>query len=398
MKKKLRLIISATSVLAVGLLIASCNLGDPFSTYTGVNLIASQGFNSSPEQWTIWNSKITSYPYLTFSSVTSAVAGTTNGLPSSNDGYYLLNAPNLVPNGDFEAGIGGWSALSTQATDAAVSTSPNAIQGTSLQFDLNGNDTSFTPTHYAMIAYQLDGNIADIAVNNVYRILFDFNVSSTASSDFDFNNGTDSSYIGASPWTVTTRGSTLTSVLSFPTSLLSSQIVIHSGGQNYFSIGRFGANATNTEHGDLDNFRVVREDLESYLRLDVPYSASGRSDLISGTYEFSVWVKAEEASQVTPTTHNEFNATGLTLGINSARQPFVINNGVVAPSSPYSEPITLSNTTWQKVSMKANIQIDPPASGSTPVIHLYVTPTNIYAKDVGGILISTPTLTFLPNG
>jgi hypothetical protein len=369
----------------------ACTFNSPFSPYSGVNLIAKRQFDASSAPWAASYSQTNAYPYITMTQVTAAVAGTTAGLPSDATGLFRLESPNLVTGGDMEAGVGGWSASNT--TVGTTTTAPNAIDGTSLTFSFKQSYS--TPP---LIEFALDSALADGGVTDAnYRINFDYNVYSTATTEFDYEDG--SSTLLSTPWSLNTVGLDVTDMLHFPPEGLSSDIFWGPSAAHVFSIGRLSVDAVNTENGDLDNFRVVRDDIDSYFRLSVPYRDSGRPDLMTdGIYEFSVWVKLEDPASVTPNTANAFNATGITLGINDARKMFTINNAINAPTSPASTALTLTSTRWTKISMKAQIETSVPSNPSSTLVDLYIAPTNIYAKDAGSILVSTPTFELQPNG
>ena len=368
-----RYILLHVKKLALGLvllplfLLFSCNTSDLFEEYRGVNLISSYAFDSAG--WTKDRSE--SY-YMNFESVTAAEAGTTSGLPDGA-AIYRLEIPNLMPDGDFETTTAGSLPAGWSDTGGTNQVAATGIYGQSLAYDIdNTQRLNFTLS-----------TVADsFSANGYYLIRFLLNQPAAV---FDYHDGTSSSFL-AKPWKL----AGLSGVTAFPTTEDDPEILAQTGGT--FSINDIAQTESIVQSGKLDNFRVVRTDISNTVSLNVPYQETDRLDLLPGTYRFSVYIKQEPASNISPTVKNRFPATGITLQIEGT--PDYISNGYAyAVHYPTDEGVDWSS--WTQISV--DIHGLNPSSQPDVGIDVSITPNDINDKDVGSILIASPSLEFLPD-
>ncbi len=361
----------------------SCAREDPFPEYRGVNLIANHGFGAD------WVSD-QSLPYMVFEEA-SADAGSA---PPSSGAVYRLEILNLMPNGDFESTTVGQHPLGWTATDSDVTyyVSENknaefAIEGKSLyltfpksdsrlNFDLRNTNTGLSDGFKEGATY-------------LWRFLFR---SEKEKLITEINNNADAAGI-LTTWNQSRVG-TEADIQTFPASNIAyPEVSVNQGFQNYyFCIGTLSYEQTPQTAG-IDNIRITRTDLPYMIRLGLLYSETGRLPLLSGTYRFGVYIKAD--SKVTPAYPNRFPAQAVSLGIDSSA------SGMLSPAvyKPTDSGVDWSD--WTFVSGEFRLQIDPPASGAEnePVITLFLSPSNyvngFWGKDIGSILIADPYLEFV---
>ena len=137
------------------------------------------------------------------------------------------------------------------------------------------------------------------------------------------------------------------------------------------------------QSGHIDDFRVVRTDIPLRLRINLPWADSERPGglpLVSGWYEFTVWVRSDPDAV---STENRFAGGDVTIGIE--------NQMAVFPDT--DSPLDMNG--WAEISMVTFVQIDAPDDPAEHVLELSVSPADIkYAnsRDSGSILVTFPGL------
>lgn len=299
-------------------------------------------------------------------------AGATAGHNGSE--AFRLRTKNLFPNGDFEAGsLTGWQ-LSGGSGSFSLTTNPGEIiQGTSLKYNISAST--------AYIHYPLS-NLADgFLVGTPYTFRFDVKYINANTLSFDTNSdpSTDASYFFKLQQPRETKPY-YRYPIDFPDSPLL-QFVSRTGGQDLsFYLNTALPDKGDPQQGIIDNIRFLRSDLQYKIRLVLPQTDPtnpNRLSLPSGSYRFSFYVKQDPEAG----TNNVFPASRISFGIGNAYK-------TVDASSIGSD--------WTKVEGTFNnLQIDP---GSTMELWISATDsTDDFYRDCGSILISSPSLEFLPE-
>ena len=367
-----RILIPLISIaILVGLL--ACSPIDRFSEYRGVNLLEGKSLGDwIPD----FNEALTPAPanpggeaYMLYQS-----AGATAGYGGTE--AYRLRTKNLFPNGDFESGtVTGWTS-SGGASFSLTSLSSEAIQGNSLKY------TVTTSTGYISfpLSSLLDGFLSTTSVQNIlYTYRFDLKYPSTQTLSFDVNtlpSPGDPHYIQLPKPSI--ESSYYRYPVDFPESPLIQTVYRSSDTQTYyFFLNTPLSGKGDSQEGILDNIRFIRSDLKYRIRLVLPRNDPARLPLPSGTYRFSFYVKQDPDAG----SNNVFPASRISFGIGSASK---------------AVDATSSWTDWTQVQGTFNnLQIDPGSS-----IELWISATdsaNDFGRDCGSILISAPSLEFLPE-
>jgi hypothetical protein len=420
--KKLRtalIVFFAAAVGLAGMVMWSCSLD--WSEYTGVNLIADRGFDyqaaSSELQWTA--DRTESY-YMNFEHPSETAALDTDGLPSgtSSDGIYRLEIPNLVPNGDFENStdvIGGTAGLQPQnwsegggSIDPATSYFYEVFDasGTTQKAEpsraLYGNSLYFTNRNNEQILYDLS-NLEDGFIEySTYTVHFELR--STYATNYEYNDGISTPYT-STPW-VFARSSTY-EIRSFPPQLLDPQFTARSG-TGYFSIGLLETSiAEALQIGYIDNFRIVRADMRSYIYILIPAAGeeSTTPALLDGAYEFSVYIRQDPTNTTGSIPVNNrmpASAVSLCAGYRVGTDGISFNSGPPTVFKADAEDADWSQ--WTKVTAYVEIQLSDvyAAPGETVYLELMIAPTDTSLaglnRDAGSLLVAAPYLEYLPAG
>ena len=339
-------------------LLISCPIADPFAELEGINLLSTEEIAFTG--WAVGYSKTVAYDYLTFS--TSTETG-----PASGDTVRRIELVNLVPNGDFEAAISSeWS--------SDTGTPPNTTSN-HLNYNLGKNDR----VNYNMTDASnglLDGLVSEAS----YIIHFDIRSSITGTSYFEYR-------LPRHAWNVDIKSTTAT--YKFPAEFhdIVDSSFTKSDSTSIFSIGTIDGGPTMA--GYIDNLRITRTDVDSCLSITIPVTSTGRADLLSGMYKFTVYVKNDP--DVTPTTPNRMPAEYLTMCIASPDGATISNLTAQSFSEDWSE--------WTACSVTGQIQIDNDAESA---LRLRVSPTDMYSasykRTLGSLLISSPVLEFSSDG
>ena len=114
--------------------------------------------------------------------------------------------------------------------------------------------------------------------------------------------------------------------------------------------------------------------------------------LLPGTYRFSVYIKQEPSASISPTVKNRFRAAGITL---QAAGPADAGSTTYAYAVHSPDDDGADWSAWSQVYV--DIEGLNPSSQESAGIDISITPNNINAKDVGSILVASPSLEFLPD-
>ncbi|MDC7226536.1 MAG: hypothetical protein PQJ61_07205 [Spirochaetales bacterium] len=369
-------------VLIIIYAVGGCGDFDYFTEYDDVNLI---GHTLLSDWATTQNTT-----YMTYESVASATAGT-SGLPDSSALIYRLEINNLVPDGDFEVGpdlaTSGWTAVLTTGT-ALLDSGPHELDGNAIYFDLSN-------TEY--IEYDLS-QMADGPVDDSLYV-FRFSLQGSATGNYYFEISETSTPI-INQFTPYIPNSGTNEQLAVPfdfNELTTPEFLIYDWENQVFRIN-FETDGK-VQEGYFDNFRIVKSDQTHYLQTELTVYDSNRTDelpLISGTYRFSVYVKADPELASRP---NSFDTDSVMLMVESL-DPDSLTDATSMQSFDAEDYDDF--TDWTEIYMDVTLQIDETEDTEEAVIRLTVSPTNsiggALTMDAGSILISTPSLKFSSDG
>jgi hypothetical protein len=165
----------------------------------------------------------------------------------------------------------------------------------------------------------------------------------------------------------------------------------------YLSINSLDPTQSVASIGRIDDIRMLRADIPCRIRYVVPFSKSGRPDLVPGTYVFSVYVKAHPLIPVTP---NRFSATGVSIAVDGAVNGTFAYKAQVAVAHP-TDPGANYWSQWTLVKGSFSVTSIPSSSPpNAPMLQLSISPTDVTSsienEDVGSLLIAAPRLEFVP--
>ena len=380
------------------LVLIACDPVDQFGDYRDVNLIDGKGFDSG-----VWEPDRDESYYMNFEEVSSSIAGSTGDLPDDS-GIYRLEIPNLVPNGDFEGStVGGgvpspWVLINTSglsSADVVDTSSSYDINGNTFYYDIDDKETD-------RINYDMQSNLKD-GFKEGKNYIIRFNIRSDGYTSFEYNDGS-SGFPGYS-WTL--QAGTDMSIRSFPDENIISLITAQSGATHNFTIGALDPDVQRVQTAYIDNFRVVRTDIDQFVRYEVPVvdSSGSRPELIDGYYKFSVYIKEDPTNttiQSADKVANRFPASGVTLQMALKYDDEVYKTSAPAAFHPDDEDTDWSE--WTKVTLTSGDAFSVTQFGTTEkvFIELRITPTDAAQagnnKDAGSLLIASPSLEYLPDG
>ena len=173
----------------------------------------------------------------------------------------------------------------------------------------------------------------------------------------------------------------------------------------------YPASTPQTFKGSIDDFQLVRSDLNNALRLDIPWSAAGRPDLqIGGHYTVKLWVRQDLATNYAgpPAVFNRFKTDFVTI---SLHQYLGSVSTVGAPvtivvHSVGSSPAWLAavNPAWTNhFDLSAWTEITATFAGPAsqiPGLQLAISTTNMASASLrspGSVLMANPRLFWQPN-
>ncbi len=380
------------AAFAAAIVLASCSSESRFGAYEGVNLVSaySLGTDWVPD-------------YNTASSPSAANSGgiymtyedsgeTYNGAPA-----YRLRTVNLFPNGDFEdvtkAGThADWLNSDATYTSYSVATT-DVIQGS---YSL----TCRISNQSALIYFPLD-SLADAFPEKIpYTFRFSLAyLDNKSNAAFEINGSTVLSDVQKTLSLANPSGAADTT-FTYPDDFTDSPFDNTTFRNDaatplYFYLNTLSVtDARGPQSVSLDKIRFLRSDLGYKIRLKLFRTAAGRLELLSGTYRLSVYVKQDPNAGAS----NVFPASRISLGINrtydSVTKTFLDDGSKgIAATSDWSG--------WTQVSATfKNVQVDTYGS-AYPCLELTISATDSAGdatRDVGSILISSPSLEFLPDG
>lgn len=378
-------------LLALVVLAAGCEWTDPFAEYRGVNLVTDRGasVDGFAETYGDGSDPGVGHDYITITGgLTAAEYGATTGLPSGVEGTIRrVEIPNLLPNGDFEATVppatpAGWTIVEsvpgTLVFDAVDTADPLTITNHSVDFAIIPGDlAAFDLTNLA------DGLVASAA----YHFSFDFRRDDiTTEITVGYSNGDPDPantvwferWVGdpygslSPPLPIETLPSPSPQELDLETIFVSQEGAF----PQYLTLGSLVRNPA-FQSGYLDNWSVGRLDNLPHLTLTLAADPATGLDIAAGDYEFSVYVKSEIDSQVTPTTQNAFRPGQILLGKDNVFELFARADA------------GWSATEWARVSTMVRVSRVDLADGQ---IELQLTLATADAPAVGRILIANPSL------
>ncbi|MCK4516935.1 MAG: hypothetical protein KAU31_16850, partial [Spirochaetaceae bacterium] len=138
------------------------------------------------------------------------------------------------------------------------------------------------------------------------------------------------------------------------------------------------ADPVTPQQGHIDDVRIGRYDILPHVALSLGSAVSdGSLEILPGLYRFSVYVKSEIDSEVTPTAPNAFRPGQITLGINDLWGTSTIGD------------VAWSTSEWVQVSFGGLLTREDLAQ--TDVVTLRLTVSSNDNPMVGRILIAAPT-------
>ena len=369
------------------LILISCSDVPDITEYQGVNYIQYRPLDVAIGNiWTSDDPVEGAYHYMGFNTDSTGAAdlpavAVFTGLPNNADSGDIsrLEIFNLVPDGGFESGTAGWDNTGTTANATFPRENSDPLR---VNDDAGNNSMEYTiPASTDILRFNLSTLSDTFLLNKNYISRLSFTRATTDDTAvFEYNDGSSANiYRTWKPKVeIGWSGGDTAAFTRFPDyGNLDTGITAKAG--SYFCIGSFDDNYSKIQDGFIDDFRIVRSDLDYYLRLTVPYTDTGRPELYSGIYRFSVYVKGEADADVSPS-QNRFRSSRISLGINNYVTGF--------QSSSYS------STSWTKISVEKFIQID---KGDT--LELRISPSDSTAlpnsMDIGSVLIAAPSLYYI---
>ncbi len=392
--------------LAVMVSILGCTFEvDYFSDYAGVNLIPSLDLSTTSGQWELLtNSTPGNYDddYMLFESVA------TPGPSGAN--AYRLEIKNMFPNGDFENALGGlWTASGGLAsivnTDVSTGSFP-AYQRTITPSDRSLKISTENPNQYVGFDLTAANFGPGLVAGGSYALRFDYRYYTRLYVQYYRFTGsvyTDHQTVikGVGPENGFQLDTSFPTLESFPGNNLILPITIQAAGTHRLNFGfntaasSPGAPDVNKQIVMIDNVRLFRTDIPSWLEARVPNLNATAKPLLPGIYELTLYVQREAAADVSPNnppTHTRFRAPGLTVEIQTQEAQGIQSRTKFFPDTGW--------TSWTPITFRIeNIQFDPATfNAALPAIRIRLSPNNMVGsfnqRDAGSLLVSSPGLYF----
>lgn len=378
-------------ILAVFISLFACSDSQiNLSALRAADYIASANLVSG--QWVSDDPQSGSFHYMGFNTDSAGAAALPSvavftGLPGNTDSGDIsrLEIFNLVENGGFESAITDWDNNGTGATYSRDNTDPNRVNDDAGNNSLKFSISNVTPPAMDIIRFNLSHLRDGFIVNSNYIIRLYYTLGKTDDTlVLEYNNGAPppGSQICCTWITESETGwiDDNTVYTKFPDyKNIDTNIIAVAG--NYFCIGSYNTAYAKVKEGFIDDFRIIKSDQDYYIRLEIPYSESGRPDLHTGTYKFSVYVKGEADADVSPA-QNRFRSSRISLGINNKLKGF--------------SSLEYNNASWTKLSVEEFIQINP---GDTIELKISSADSTFLTNslDIGSVLIAGPELEYISN-
>lgn len=397
------LVVAAATAGALG----SCT--NYFDAYAGVDILAQRGLTIA--DWSVaylLPDTGESFQYITITEVDAADVGSSGLTDGDTTPVFLLEAPNLFPDGDFEASTVGsapseWTDVDAAAFEVEASTGTTGVVSKSVAFETQARE-------YGRI--NLRTSLADgLESDGWYALWLDFR-RGEASTELRFDYADDdSSLLGEydQSWTISAAaGATTTPIEQFPSraeteeedpvlevpNAFQVQRETEVDGSHFFYVGAPQGVEFSPQSGWFDNVRIARLDVGAHIALEVPQveDADGNDDgltdtypLYAGDYVLSFLVKALPDEMVTPQSANRYRATAVVVGANGQLGTRITQ-----------EEAGWGTDSWTEVS--AIVSIEDGEIGLDPPLTLMIALTDPesltvpnYAA-VGGLLIAEPAL------
>lgn len=376
--------ISALTTVLILLVFYGCDQPtvDHFTEYRGTNL--SPSLSS-------WNSAVDA-EYLSYSQVST---------DSGNGGTetFRLETMNLFPNGDFEeSDISLWNEYHYTTEVAPVfnlSTGKEAISGQSLYYRIS---------RQTQVVYFDLSRLADSLKGERYQIHFILNSGSNTNK---CNFFVDSQYLEKPDlyWEIATETETAyTDLFLFPGSSYTGDFSTPADSSTlYFGLG--DPTSSEEQQGSIDNMEIIRTDQQNIISVFMPLENTGRPDLLDGTYRFTLYVKGESSTSLSPNIKNRFASKGIHLSqwvevySSDAWNRYNISGfeQINYVSSIYNE------SGWTAVTLDFSVQFSQLYENR---LRINISPTLLSSENTdrsqelagGSILISSPHLEFFPEG
>ncbi|MFP4376354.1 MAG: hypothetical protein ACLFP4_04860 [Spirochaetales bacterium] len=362
---------------ALALLVVACEPVDVFSDYRGVDLLSQRSVGIA--NWAIsYQAGVTpDTDYVSFVALTPGEYGSDAGLPAGSP-VYRLEIPNLLPDGDFEASTAGsapsgWT-VDPPSANYLVENAPSVMpDGNFVALEFGSADSAFVN-----LSTLTDGFVIDA----LYHFQVDIKrVSDDVSILFDFGDAS-TSYLGRDDWRIEPIPGQAIVVESVPSrtpeNLFKNTLFAARDSADRFYAGAPAADSPFQE-GYFDNLRIGRHDVFPHVRFELPLTATGdQLEFLPGRYTFSVFVKSELDTQVTPDTPNRFRSQQLSIGIDEVYETYErADHGWDANS-------------WAELTYSFELSSAKIASGDPLIITL--TPSSFGTPAVGAILVAAPRL------
>lgn len=378
---QLRSILTAT-LLAFTL--SACEWEDPFPDYRGVNLITNRGYSVDDfaEAYGNGDDPASTGDYITLSE--PGAYGSLDGLPDDSAETIAtirsLEVVNLIPNGDFEAGVSPW--ITTGFTGGASPPSEFTVEsagvliGSYVSFDVSANQGAAIDLDASMTIPIVDGGryfAQALIQRSESRTDITFDYGDDATTSYNYLNSVSWRSIGPDDGSQPAPEALPDPTVDYRD--LGMQFTVTET-PNYFYLG--SPRSALSQSGYLDNVRIGRLDNRPVLELPIPLETATGLPLPTGRYTFSVYVKSEVSSEVTPGRPNRFRAGQIAIGANGFRTLFT------------QEEYGWTDSTWVRLEQVVEVRPDDALEGRPLRLQLSVVDTARPA--VGSILIARPEL------
>jgi hypothetical protein len=272
----------------------SCSGDIPdLSEYQGVNYLKSSGLNAP--DWDI-NLKaksdftVAGFDYMIFDKNPSPSNMVYTGLPGNTDSGDIsrLEVPNLAPNGGFEETGGSFSLPTgwTKSSIAVIKSNSQIESVHSITTPVNNSLFLEFPDELDFLSFNL---LATNAISDSffpatrYTLRFNFKKSKPSRMHLKFD-GKSWTPVIQTEWTETKYETFHESIIK--------------GTDNNFYFLHQEGDIASGFFSCIDDFQVIRNEIDYYINNFVPFKSDIRPVLYSGVYRFSVFLKAEDNDDI----------------------------------------------------------------------------------------------------